>query len=131
MDFGGIAGIHRIPVLGRHSVGVSLGSSEKDIVVSSKALKHMEFDRLKCTPKVPAKADTSLLDDDDEAYANIDGQLLSHLVGEVSEVGLDEAMLGSVYDLKASCRKSKSSSAKKNSRPVKKAKLSKTINVSK
>jgi hypothetical protein len=113
------------------TVGVSLGSSENEVFVSSKALKNMEFDRLKCTPKVSSKADTSLIDDDDEAYASTDGQLLNHLVGEVSEVGLDEAKLGSVYDLKASCRRSKSSAAKKSSRPIKKAKLSKSINGSK
>jgi hypothetical protein len=112
-------------------VGVSLGSSDKDILVSSKALRHMEFDRLKCTPKVSSKADISTTEDDDEAYANTDGQLLSHLVGDVSEVGSDEEMLGSIYDLKASFQKSKSSAAKKSSRPGKKAKLSKSISSSK
>jgi hypothetical protein len=90
----------------------------------------MEFDRLKCTPKVSSKPDTAPLDDDD-AYTIADGQLLSHLVGEVSEVGLDDVALGSVFELKASSRKSKSSAAKKFSRPVKKAKVSKSINVSK
>ena len=113
------------------SVGVSLGSSEREVFVSSKALKHMEFDRLKCTPRVSDRAVYSLSDDDEEAYANTDGQLLSHLVGDVSEVGLDEARLGSVIDLKESSRKSKSAAAKNYSRQVKKAKVSKTPIVSK
>jgi len=114
-----------------NSVGVSLGSSEKEIVVSTKALRHMEFDRLKVTPKLSSKSDTTLIDDDEELHANTDGQLLSHLVGEVSEVDLDEAMFGSVYDLKASNRKSKSSFTRKFSRPNKEAKLSKSPIVSK
>jgi hypothetical protein len=39
----------------------------------------------------------------------IDGQLLSHLVGEVSEFESDEMMLSSVYELKASSQKFKTS----------------------
>jgi hypothetical protein len=42
------------------------------------------------------------------------GQLLSHLVGEVSEEGLDEAMLGSCYELEAPDWKSRSSSLRRN-----------------
>ena len=53
--------------------------------MSTKALRHMEFDRLKFTPKFSSKSDTTLIDDE-EMHANTDGQLLSHLVGEVSEV---------------------------------------------
>jgi hypothetical protein len=88
------------------SVGVSLGSNKFDISVSAKALRHMEFDRLKVNPKVSAKSDSSILDEE-ELSATLDGQLLAHLVGEVAEVDLDEMMLSSVYDLKASTRKSK------------------------
>ena len=113
------------------SVGVSLGSSEEDVLISSRVLRHMEFDRLKCIPKVSVRTSLSLSDDDEDAYANTDGQLLSHLVGDVSEVGLDEAGLGSIFDLKESSRKSKSSANKKNSRPVKKAKVTKSSIVSK
>ena len=51
--------------------------------------------------------------DDDEANATIDGQLLSHLVGEMTEVDMDEVELGSIYDLHASGRKSKSAKDKK------------------
>jgi hypothetical protein len=53
-----------------------------------------------------------------------DGCLLSHLVGKVSEVGMDEAILILVYDLKVSSRKSKSSSSKKTQKVNKKAKMS-------
>ena len=68
--------------------------------------------------------------DDDEATDNVDGQLLSHIVGEVSEVSLDETMLGSVYDLQASSRKSKKTSGKKNSRSRKLTKSNKSPKVS-
>jgi hypothetical protein len=112
-----------------NSVGVSLGSSVGTVNVSANALRHMEFDRLKVTPKVSSKPDISPVDED-ELYSDTDGQLLSHLVGEVSEVGLDEAVLNSVYDLKASGRKSKSFSTKKTARPSKKAKVSKSTVVS-
>jgi hypothetical protein len=40
----------------------------------------------------------------------MDGQLLSSLVGVVSEVDFDDTMPGSLYDLCASGRKSKSTS---------------------
>jgi hypothetical protein len=113
------------------TVGVSLGSSEHDVYLSSNALRHMEFDWLKCTPKVSSRQETSPLDDDEDAYATTDGQLLSHLVGEVSEVDLDDPMLRSVFDLKASGRSSKSSSAKRYSKPGKRAKMSKSMHSSK
>jgi hypothetical protein len=66
----------------------------------------MEYDRFKVAPKVLSKSDTTLLDDE-ELHATVDGQLLKHLVGEVSEVDLDEATLRSVYDLKALGQKSR------------------------
>ena len=63
--------------------------------------------------------------DEEELHDTIDVQLLSHLVGDVSERGLDEATLSSLYDLKASGRKSKADSLKKkNKTPRKKAKVS-------
>jgi hypothetical protein len=108
------------------NVGMSLGSSEHSISFSANALKRMEFDRLKCTPKCLGKSDFLSLDEEEEAYAIADGQLLSHLVGEVSEVGLDDVALGSVFDLKATGRKSKSGASKKFTRSSKKAKLSKS-----
>jgi hypothetical protein len=116
-----------------NNLGVSLGTSLDLVSVSTKALKHMEFDRLKCTPVSKSKSDTSHIndDDDDEAYAISDGQLLSHIVGEVSEVGLDDVMLSSCYELRAKDRKSRTSSIKKSSWPNKKARVSKSSHVSK
>ena len=75
-------------------------------------LRHLEYDRLTVTPKRSAKSLTPH-EDEEELNDTIDVQLLSHLVGDVSEEGLDEAMLSSLYDLKASARKSKSDSKKK------------------
>ena len=73
-------------------VGVKLGSNENEISVSANALRHLEFDRLRVSPVVQTRPlDPSL--DDDDADATVDGQLLSHLVGEVSEVSLDEGGL--------------------------------------
>jgi hypothetical protein len=41
------------------------------------------------------KPDTVVSDDDEEeVYSFSDGQLLSHLLGEVLEVGLDDVALG-------------------------------------
>jgi hypothetical protein len=40
--------------------------------------------------------------DEEEANATLDGQLLSSLVGVVSEIDLDEARLGSLFELQAS-----------------------------
>ena len=54
--------------------------------------------------------------DDDEADATADGQLLSHLVGDVSEVSLDESSLRSVYDIHVTGRRSKGSNSKKANR---------------
>jgi hypothetical protein len=95
-----------------NSVGVSLGSNNYDISVSTKALRHMEFDRLKVIPNASASSEYSPLDEE-EANATSDGQLLNHLIGEVSEVGLDEDRLSSLFELKASARKSKSASRRK------------------
>jgi hypothetical protein len=105
-----------------NSLGVNLGSSENEISVSTRVLKHMEFDRLTVIPKASTTLDSTYLDEE-EAISTSDGQLLSHLVGEVSEVGLDEDDLYSLYELKASRRKTKSSSNKK---PWKRSTISKS-----
>jgi hypothetical protein len=110
------------------SVGVSLGSNKNDISISAKALRHMEFDRLRVNPKVSAKSESST-HDEEELSATLDGQLLTHLVGEVAEVDLDEMMLSSVYDLKASSRKSKAKSASKKSNFSSKVKSTKSTMV--
>ena len=62
--------------------------------------------------------------DEDEATDNVDGQLLSHLVGEVTKVDLDGSGLGSIYDLQASGRKSKNASAKRNKKAQKSPRVS-------
>jgi hypothetical protein len=98
-----------------NNVGLSLGNSASTISVSASALRRMEFDRLKVAPVSPSKPDLSLSHEDDEdVYAVSDGQLLSHLVGEVSEVGLDEDVFGSCFELQATERKSGTSSIKRN-----------------
>jgi hypothetical protein len=57
-----------------NNVGVSMGNSFELISISTKALKHMEYDKLKCTPMYKSKSDTSLtIDDDDEAHTILDG----------------------------------------------------------
>ena len=105
-------------------VGFSLGNNVAKIAMSTNALRRLEFDRLTVSPKVSGKSDTTHLDDE-ELHDTIDVQLLSLLVGDVSEGSLDEAMLSSLHDLKASDRKSKANSHKKNNKtPRKKAKLS-------
>ena len=67
--------------------------------------------------------------DEEEVDARYDGQLLTHLVGDVSEVGLDDALLEPFLDLTASGRKSKSSK-KNNNKPPKRARVTTTTNVS-
>jgi hypothetical protein len=52
--------------------------------------------------------------DDEVVDAIHDGQLLSHILGEISYEGLDEAMLQSLDDLTPISQKSKSHSSKKN-----------------
>jgi hypothetical protein len=92
-----------------NSVGISLGKNDFEINVSANVLRHMEFDRLKVGPKSQNIVDTTDTDDE-EAIATFDGQLLSNLVGSVSEVDFNDSMLGSLYELQASSRKSKPSS---------------------
>ena len=65
-----------------NNAGVSLGKNEKDISFSSNALKHLEYDRLKVTPRVSRKSYASHTDEE-ELHATSDGQLLSHFVGAV------------------------------------------------
>ena len=54
----------------------------------------------------------------------------SHELRRVSEVSLDETMLGSIYDLRASSRKSKKTSERKNNRSRKVSKPNKSPKVS-
>ena len=94
--------------------------------VLTKVLRLMKFDRLTVISKVSTGLTATYLNEK-EANATSDGQLLSHLIGEVSEIGLDEDGLCSLYELKTSCRKSKSASY---NLPRKQAKCSKSPIVS-
>jgi hypothetical protein len=103
------------------SVEIKLGRNVREISVSTNILRHMEFDRLTFAPKLQDVVDATELDKE-EANATTDGQLISSLVGIVSEGDFDEAMFGSLYELQASSRISKSSSNKKPKKRVKKTK---------
>ena len=110
-------------------MGVSLGKNEKDISISTSTLKHLEYDRLKVTPRVSSQSYVSHTDDK-ELHATSDGQLLSHLVGAISDVGLDEPGLSSLIELTSSGRTSKTARSKKDSKSHKRAKCSKSPIVS-
>ena len=114
-----------------NNVGVFMGKNDKEIKLSVGALKHMEIDRLKVSPKCNNALPNPETEDDDEADAKYNGPLVSHLVGDITEVGLDDARPGSMFcDFTASLRKSKSQSSKKKQKPPKKAKISTPIRVS-
>ena len=64
-------------------------------------------------------------EEDEEADANNEGKLLSHLVKDTTEVDLDDIVRDTMLcELVASVRKNKSNSAKKRGRPSKRAKAS-------
>ena len=69
------------------SVGFKLGSNANQIDISTRVLRHMELDRLTIVPKASTELESTYTDEE-EAIATSDGQLLSHIVGEVSEIGL-------------------------------------------
>jgi hypothetical protein len=76
------------------------------------------------TPTILSNPDALVSgEDDEEVYTVSYGQLLTYLVGEVSEVGLDDVALGSRIELQAAERKSRSSSIKRNAWPNKKTKV--------
>ena len=104
------------------SLGLRLGRNAKERSVSASVLKNIEFDHFKVTPK--NKFNDHLTDsdlDEEEVDARYDGQLLTHLVGDVSEVGLDDTRLEPFMDLTATGRRSKSS--KKTKKPSKRARV--------
>jgi hypothetical protein len=75
----------------------------------------MELDRLTVVPNGSTEPETSIVDDDEEDDI-LDGQLLSAIIENVTEVDLEHSELSSVYDLKASARRSRSSAGKKSRR---------------
>jgi hypothetical protein len=124
LDFSSTAIVSKL-----NKVGVSLGKNEKDISISTNALKHLEYERLKVTPRVSSESFASHTDEE-ELHATSDGQLLTHLVGAVSDVGLDEPGLSSLIELTTSGRKSKTARSKKYGKTHKRAKCSKSTIVS-
>jgi hypothetical protein len=100
-----------------NAVGIKLGKNINEVNLSANVLRHMEYDRLTVDPKLRDIADITELDEE-EAIATLDGQLLSSLVGVVSEIDFDKTRLGPLYDLQASGRKSKKSLNFKSSKRV-------------
>jgi hypothetical protein len=112
-----------------NALGVGLGRTDADVQVAVRALKRVEVDRVVVALKGSCcQTDSELNDEDDRAA--YDGPLLSHLVGDVSEVGLDDDGFVSLYELKASARRSKSSSNKKTQKPSKRTRTTKSPTVS-
>jgi hypothetical protein len=113
-----------------NNVGITIGKNNNDVRISVGALKHMEIDRLKVSPKCSSPLPYPETEEEESA-ATYEGPLLSHLVGAVTEVGLDDARPGSMFcDFTASSRKSKSHSSKKKQKLPKKAKMSNPTRVS-
>jgi hypothetical protein len=100
-----------------HSVGIRLGRNKNEINVLANVLRNMKYGRFKVSPKLHNIVNNTK-PDEEEAIATMNGQLLSSLVGVVSEVDLNKAMLDSTYEQQASGRKSKSSSNKKHKKRV-------------
>nr|XP_051221777.1 uncharacterized protein LOC127340034 [Lolium perenne] len=103
------------------TLGVSLGNTSDEISVSVDVLRQTELDRLTVVPNVSTGPETSVIVDDEEDDI-LDGQLLSAIIGNISEVDLEYSELSSVYDLKASARGSRSSAGKKSRRYCKSSK---------
>jgi hypothetical protein len=99
-----------------NAVGIRLGKNASEVCLSANVLRHMEYDRLTIKPKLQNNLVENSVLDEEEAIATIHGQLLSSLVGVVSEIDFDETMPGSFYDLCASGCKSKSSSFSRSSK---------------
>jgi hypothetical protein len=90
-----------------------MGSSRTETALAIKALKNIDIDRFKVTPKKenlkkvqPVQIDPFALSEDEGAES--DSALLAHLVQDVSEVYFDdEALDTKICDLMASSRKSR------------------------
>ena len=96
------------------SIGISMGSSSKEINVSLNALKRIEVDKVTVQPK-NKRMDTILnpFDLSDEEEPENENRLLSHLIKDITDVDLDDLDLGMrICDLKVTGRKSKSTSKK-------------------
>jgi uncharacterized protein with von Willebrand factor type A (vWA) domain len=98
-----------------YKLGFSLGSSSLETTLAIKALKNIDIDRAKVTPKKAFSKNShqnqvepfNVSEDKD---AETDSALLTHLVREVSEVYFDdEALDTKICDLMASSRKARTS----------------------
>jgi hypothetical protein len=68
------------------SVGVSLRRNLDDISVLANVLRHLEHDRLTVIPKVSTRLETPILKEDETDVIS-DDQLVSALLGSISEAG--------------------------------------------
>jgi hypothetical protein len=66
-------------------------------------LRQPELDRLTVVPNVSTGLETTIIDDDKDDDI-LDDQLLTAIVGNITEVHLDHSEPSSLYDLKASAR---------------------------
>ena len=105
---------------------MNYGKNEKDISILTNALKHLEYDLLKVTPCISSKSYSSHTDEK-KLHATSDGQLLSHLIGAVSDVGLDEPGISSLIELTTFRHKSKAARSEKDNKSHKRAKCSKSL----
>ena len=111
------------------SLGISLGRCSQENLASVSVLKNVEASRSSVLLFVSPSDDLTTSDvDEEEVDDRYDGQLLTHLVGDVSEVGLDDTRLEPYMDFTVSGRKSKSS--KKNNKLPKRARMTPPIKVS-
>jgi uncharacterized protein with von Willebrand factor type A (vWA) domain len=98
-----------------NKLGFSLGSSALETSLEIKAIKNIDIDRSKVTPKKAFSKNSHQnqvdpFDESDDEDAETDIALLAHLVQEVSEVYFDdEALDTKICDLMASSRKARTS----------------------
>jgi hypothetical protein len=70
------------------SVGISMGRHSEEISVLANVLRHLEQGRLTVITKVSNELETPFLEEE-EVDVILDGQLLSSLVGGITEVDLE------------------------------------------
>ena len=108
------------------SLGFRMKKSSSRVNLSIKALKQVDIDRIKLDQSNKQKAARSAIlenrevnpfDSSDDEATDLDGDLLAHLIKDVSEVDLEmEDLDMKICDLKASSRKSSKNKNQKNLR---------------
>jgi hypothetical protein len=101
-----------------NKLGFRMGSSRTETALAIKALRNIDIDRFKVTPKKeilkkiqPVQIDHFELSEEEDAES--DNALLAHSVWDISEVYFDdEALDTKICDLMASPRKSRTSKKK-------------------